>query len=73
MILKYIKPLKFLIISALNNGDKNTTISLKAKKTFIKRLAFSKLLLNPIKLPIISFKIAHIKVAKGIVAQVLIN
>lgn len=46
---------------------------IKAKKALIQRLAFLKLPINLVQIPVISFELAHTKVTKEIVAQALLT
>lgn len=59
MSLKYTKLLQFRIILALKNGDGNIRVFIKAKKAYIRRSIFQKLMLNSVKTPIISYGMAY--------------
>lgn len=67
--IKYTKPLQFKTILIVKYSDRNMTLSIKDKKALVKRLTFSKPPTNLIKLPVISFGLAHIIVTKELVVQ----
>lgn len=57
---------------AFGDMDRNTTMSIKAKKALIQKLVFPKPSTNLIKSPVISFELTHTKITKEIIAQVLV-
>lgn len=53
----------------LKDSDRNTVVSIKAKEALVPRSAFPKSPTNLIESPAISYRLAHTKITKEVVAQ----
>lgn len=72
-MLKYTKLLQFETTPALIDSEKNTTVSMRAKKAVVRKSTFPKPSTNVIKPLRLYFGSVHTKVTEKVVAQALIT